>query len=147
MLRSLITKDRIQITESQTDWESAIRRLCIPLINDGSIEQRYIDAIIDSTNKLGPYYVLGPSIAMPHARPEQGVMNNGLALLIVKNGVNFNSEENDPVKLLLLLAAKNSNNHIELIQSISQLFCNEEDVNKIVESNNINMVLDVLANY
>lgn len=147
MLSSLITKNRIQIAETQIDWESAIRTLCVPLINDGSIEPKYVDAIIESTNNLGPYYVLGPSIAMPHARPEQGVNNSGLALLIVKNGVNFNSEENDPVKLLLLLAAKDSNKHIELIQSISQLFCNDEDVKKIVESKDVDMIVDVLANY
>lgn len=128
MLSTLLTEQRISIVDDISNWQDAIHLVCQPLIESGDIQPEYVDAIINSTLELGPYYVLAPMIAMPHARPEQGVNNNALSLLVVRNGVEFHSEDNDPVKILLLLAAKDSNQHIELITSISEFFCSEEDV-------------------
>ena len=147
MLNTLITRSRIQIVDNISDWEGSIDLVCKPLIEDGSIECAYIDSIKEKTKELGPYYVLAPQIAMPHSRPENGVNNNALALLIVRNGVEFNSEENDPVKLLLLLAAKDSSQHLELIQSISTFFCNEDDVSKVINADSVNDILDIVKKY
>ena len=58
-------------------------------------------ALYRSTRSSAPYYVLGPGLAMPHARPEDGVNRLGLALTVLKEGVNFGSEGNDPVRLLV----------------------------------------------
>ena len=147
MLNTLITNERVQIVDSIPDWKESVQTVCKPLLEDGSIESSYVEAIIKTTNEIGPYYVLAPQIAMPHARPEDGVNNNGLALLVVKNGINFNSEENDPVKILLLLAAKDSDKHIELIQSISEFFCNETDINKVIDANSIDDILNIIEKY
>ncbi|WP_372378067.1 PTS sugar transporter subunit IIA [Vibrio natriegens] len=147
MLNILITENRVQIVDSVSSWEESVRLLCTPLLDDGSIEPRYVDEIIKTTNEIGPYYVLAPNIAMPHARPENGVNKSGLAILVVRDGVNFNSEENDPVKLLLLLAANDSDKHIELIQSISEFFGNDVDVNEVITSKNISDVMNIIKKY
>ncbi|MGO2509968.1 MAG: PTS sugar transporter subunit IIA [Vibrio hibernica] len=147
MLNRLITKNRIQVVDSLPSWMDAVEQVCKPLVDDGSISLDYQSAIIDSTNELGPYYVLAPGIAMPHARPENGVNKNALALLVVRDGVEFNSEENDPVKLLLLLAAKDSDQHIELITSISEFFCNEQDVSDVINAINIDEIIKIITKY
>jgi Phosphotransferase system mannitol/fructose-specific IIA domain (Ntr-type) len=147
MLSTLITKERIQLIDHISDWESSIDLLCRPLTEDGSIESVYIDSIKTTTKEIGPYYVLAPQIAMPHSRPENGVNKNALALLIVRNGVEFNSEENDPVKLLLLLAAKDSTQHLELIQAISTFFCNEDDVSKVIHAKSIDDIIETIKKY
>jgi PTS system ascorbate-specific IIA component len=147
MLSTLITKERIQLVDNVPDWELSIDLLCKPLIEDDSIENSYIDSIKATTKEIGPYYVLAPQIAMPHSRPENGVNRNALALLIVRDGVEFNSEENDPVKLLLLLAAKDSTQHLELIQAISTFFCNEDDVSKVINAENIDDIIEVIKTY
>lgn len=147
MLSTLITKERIQLVEDISDWESSIDLVCKPLINDGSIENSYIDSIKTTTKNIGPYYVLAPQIAMPHSRPENGVNKNALALLIVRNGVRFNSEENDPVKLLLLLAAKDSTQHLELIQAISTFFCNEDDVSQVINAESIDDIMEIVKKH
>ena len=71
---------------------------------------------------------------MPHARPDEGVNRNALALLVIKSGVAFGSEENDPVNIVLLLAAHDSNQHIEMIMSISEFFCNDDDVQSVIKA-------------
>lgn len=112
MLKALLTSDVIQIVSQAKDWREAITISCQPLIDNGSIEARYVEAIYRSHETIGPYYVIGPSIAMPHARPEDGVNKFSLALTLISDGVTFNAEGNDPVKLLIVLAATDSNSHI-----------------------------------
>ncbi|WP_329799188.1 PTS sugar transporter subunit IIA, partial [Escherichia coli] len=107
------------------DWREAVAISCRPLIENGSIEPRYVDAIYRSHDTIGPYYVVGPGIAMPHARPEEGANKLSLALTLIPSGVNFDADENDPVKLLIVLAATDSTSHIEAISQLAKLFDNE----------------------
>lgn len=138
---------RVQIVDTVSEWKEAVRLACTPLINDNSVRPEYLEAIYMATEKLGPYYVLAPQIAMPHARPEEGVLQNSLSLVVIKEGINFGSLENDPVNLILLLAAKNSNQHIEMLTSISDLFCNDDDVQSIIKADSIQKILDILQKY
>ncbi|ENX3946605.1 PTS sugar transporter subunit IIA [Photobacterium damselae] len=147
MLKTMLSTSRIQLVDNIENWEQAIDLVCKPVIESGDITSEYQQAIITSTKDIGPYYVLGPQIAMPHARPEEGVINNALSLLVVKNGVSFYSSENDPVKIILLLAANNSNQHIELITKISEFFCSEDDINTVISSSNKDQIISVLSKY
>lgn len=147
MLSHLLSEQRIHIVDDISSWEDAIHLVCKPLVESQDIQPKYIDAIIQSTKELGPYYVLAPMIAMPHARPEEGVNNNALSLLVVRNGVKFHSEENDPVKILLLLAAKDSNQHIELITSISEFFCSEGDVLEVSKAIEIQQIIEIINKF
>lgn len=147
MLTTLLTPNVIQVVESATDWQDAIKIACSPLVNNKFIEPRYIDAITKSHEKIGPYYVLGPGIAMPHARPEDGVNQLSLGLTVIKQGVEFGSEGNDPVKLLIVLAATDSNSHIGAIAKLAELFDNQEDIDSIMQSENVDDILSIIAKY
>lgn len=147
MLTTLLTANVIQVVESATDWQDAIKIACKPLINHKLIEPQYIDAIIKSHEKIGPYYVLGPGIAMPHARPEDGVNQLSLGLTVIKQGVEFGSEGNDPIKLLIVLAATDSNSHIGAIAKLAELFDNQEDIDSIMQSENVDDILKIIAKY
>lgn len=117
------------------------------LLANGTIEPSYVAALYRSHEELGPYYVLGPGLAMPHARPEDGVNRLGLALTVLKEGVNFGSEGNDPVRLLVTLAASDSNSHVETIAQLAELFMNEEDVAAIMAATSKDDILRILARY
>lgn len=147
MLTTLLTPKVIQVVESASDWQDAIQIACNPLINNKFIEPRYVDAIIKSHEKIGPYYVLGPGIAMPHARPEDGVNQLSLGLTVIKQGIEFGSEGNDPIKLLIVLAATDSNSHIGAIAKLAELFDNQEDINSIMQSENVDDILKIIAKY
>ena len=147
MLTTLLTPNVIQVVESANDWRDAIKIACNPLINNKFIEPRYIDAIIQSHEKIGPYYVLGRGIAMPHARPEDGVNQLSLGLTVIKQGGEFGSEGNDPIKLLIVLAATDSNSHIGAIAKLAELFDNQEDIDSIMQSENVDDILNIIAKY
>ena len=144
MLNQWLTGQTVKIVDSVKDWKEAIKLCAAPLLENKSITPNYIDAIFQLHESIGPYYVLAPGIAMPHARPEQGVNNLGLSMLLVKNGVNFNSEENDPVYLITLLAASDSTSHIEMLTQLASLFAESDDVNSIFNAKNSDEILTVI---
>lgn len=147
MLKTLLTPDVVQVVPNVNDWREAVKVACQPLIDKGCIEPRYIDAIYKSHEKIGPYYVLGPGIAMPHARPEDGVNQLSLALTIVEQGVEFGAHENDPVKLLIVLAATDNDSHINAIMKLAELFDNDKDIQKLFNAKSKADVFAVINNY
>lgn len=147
MLTDWINESNISIVEHTHDWQSAVALAVQPLIDNGAVETRYLQAIYDMHREIGPYYVLGEGIAMPHARPEEGVNRTALSLVIVPNGVEFHSEDNDPVYIIFALAAIDSNSHIEMIASLSHLFCDDEVIAKLTACQSKQEVLQAIQRY
>lgn len=131
MLTDWINENNISVINHIENWQKAVELAVQPLIDVGAVESRYLQAIYDMHREIGPYYVLGEGIAMPHARPEEGVIRTALSLVIVSDGVEFGSEDNDPVYIIFALAAVDSHSHIEMIASLSHLFCDDEAVKKL----------------
>lgn len=147
MLCDLITQDVIRVYPDAQNWQDALEKSCSALIENGAIEPRYLRAIIQSHQEIGPYYVVGPGMAMPHARPEDGVNRLSLAITIIQQGVPFNADENDPIKMLVTLAATDSESHIETIAQLAELFMNEQHVAQLCQANNVEDVLAVIRQY
>ncbi len=89
------------------------------LLKSGYVTADYIKAMIDNLKINGPYFVLAPGIAIAHARPENGVLEEGLSLIRLKEAVPFGSAANDPVSVVMALAAKNSDEHVAFIGKIA----------------------------
>ncbi|NRN27070.1 PTS sugar transporter subunit IIA [Photorhabdus heterorhabditis] len=147
MLKTLLTKDVIQLIPNIKDWREAIAVACQPLVENSAISPRYIDAIYRSHEEIGPYYVVGPGIAMPHARPEEGVNRLSLALTVISQGVEFGSEGNDPVKLLIVLAAIDNASHIEVISQLAALFDNQQDTKLLMGAKSKEEIISVIDRY
>ncbi|AJR06306.1 putative PTS IIA-like nitrogen-regulatory protein PtsN [Photobacterium gaetbulicola Gung47] len=147
MLKELLTQDVISLHDSAENWQQAIELACQPLIDNGAIEPSYVEAIFKSHQEMGPYYVIGPGIAMPHARPENGVNRLALGLTVIRNGVNFDADENDPVKMLVTLAATDSNSHVDAIAQLAELFMNEEHVAQICAAQDVAAIRRIIETY
>lgn len=134
MLAKWLTADRINIVEQTADWREAVTLAAAPLLAAGAISPHYLEAIFASHQKLGPYYVIAPGLAMPHARPEEGALANGLSLLYVKQGVHFDSAENDPVHVVVMLCALNGEEHLQMISQLAELFSDEDDLQALIKA-------------
>ncbi len=123
----LLKNGTIELNVEATDWIDAIRKGGRLLVDAGVCEPRYIEAMITGCVRNGPYIVIGPGVAMPHARPENGSLGTGYALVTLKRGVEFGDEDNDPIDILIFMAAKDQATHTE--ESVSQIadFCDNED--------------------
>ena len=99
-------------------WRSAVHLACRPLEEQGKITGGYARAIISATEQDGPWYILSPAFALPHARPEAGVLsrNSALSLLCCSEAVDF--PEHPGIRLIVVLAAADSEQHIQTIQRL-----------------------------
>ena len=70
---------------------------------------------------------VGAGIAIPHGKCD-GVLKPGLAAMVVKEGVDFDAMDGEPVSLLFLIAAPNTedNVHLDVLSKLSVLLMNEE---------------------
>lgn len=135
MLKEAI-KERIQTVKSVKDWKEAIHLAAKPLIEDGSIENSYIDSMIENVNRFGSYIVIAPKVAMPHARPENGVNRDCISMLKLDEGVLFDGEEEE-VQLFFVLGAVNSDSHIEILKELMELIESEDKIEKIIQARTV----------
>ncbi len=89
MIEKLLTRKRMQKLDSAVDFEEAIRLASQPLLKEKVIEEEYIQAMIDSVYKNGPYIVLKDYFALPHAAAGESVNEMGMSLLILKEPVDL----------------------------------------------------------
>ncbi|WP_295157762.1 PTS sugar transporter subunit IIA [uncultured Brachyspira sp.] len=129
MLKELI-RNKIDIVDNVNDWEEAVRKGAELLIENRCIEPRYVDCIINNIKEKGPYIILGDGMAMSHARPEDGVIKNGITLLKIKNGFDF--DEKNRIFLLFTLAAENNDKHQDLMGEIADLLNESEKIKRIM---------------
>lgn len=123
-LLELLTPERIELNVEVADWYTAIRKVGRLLVDDDCVEERYIESMIQAAEELGPYIVVAPGIAMPHSRPETGVILPCMAAITLRYPVHFGNKENDPVKLVLAFGAVDNNQHVEALEQIVTIFIN-----------------------
>lgn len=119
MLCKLLNEARIITGSGAADYEAAIREAGSLLERDGCITPDYTRACISALREMGPYIVLAKGLALPHSRPENGALQTGVSLVIPRKPICFGHKTNDPVKLIFLLAAADSQAHLQALKDIS----------------------------
>ena len=95
------------------------------LIASGAIQPSYHDAIISSVEELGPYICIAPNLALPHARPENGVIRTAFALVTLEEPIYFEGED-ESVDVLITLAGSSSDEHMEGLMEVTQVLDDED---------------------
>ncbi|MBI9052090.1 MAG: PTS sugar transporter subunit IIA [Anaerolineaceae bacterium] len=139
---SWIQREAIRVNVPARNWQAAVRAAGKLLVKNHFVERRYIKGMIDTVKELGPYIVIIPGVAMPHARPEMGVIKSGFSLITLKKPVNFGNEDNDPVHVVIAFCATDHHAHIESLRVLAlrlseetfvQDACNAKDVDALAE--------------
>ncbi|MCA1010624.1 BglG family transcription antiterminator [Halobacillus halophilus] len=144
MLNDLLTKNTIQLKDQVSGWEEAIKTAAQPLIDQESIHEEYVQAMIDTVHELGPYVVIAPGIAIPHARPEAGVEQLGMSFLRLKEPVYFSEKEKHRAQLVIVLAAIDNQTHLKALAQLTELLSNEDNVDKLIAADDKEAVLEII---
>ncbi|WP_173915292.1 BglG family transcription antiterminator [Halobacillus sp. Marseille-Q1614] len=144
MLNELLTDQTIQFKDNVQSWEEAIRVAAQPLIDQQSIKPHYVQAMIDNVNELGPYIVIAPGIAIPHARPETGVEQLGMSFLRLKEPVYFSEKEKHRAQLIIVLAAIDNQTHLKALAQLTELLSEEDNVEKLISASDSKTVIDLI---
>lgn len=147
MLKELLTRETIQLHISCKDWIEAIQAGTSILLERGSVEQRYEETIIENFKKYGPYMVIAPGIVLSHARPENGVNTLSMSLVTLQTPVHFGNETNDPVKLIITLAATDNKTHLKALEQLMELLMNKDDMRAMVTATDIDNIIAIIHKY
>jgi PTS system ascorbate-specific IIA component len=120
-LGDLIDPAAIALDARVPDWEEAIRASGRLLEATGVAEPAYTESMVDSVHKNGPYIVVAPGFAFAHARPSEAVLRTGMSWVRLAEPVEFGHKSNDPVTLVVALAAKDSEMHQSAMASLARL--------------------------
>lgn len=144
MLLDEIKVSDIQIKKDVKDWKEAIRQASCPLVESKKITKTYVDEMINVVEEKGPYIVITKHIALAHARPEYGVLEKGLSFTTLNQPVPFGSQQFDPVKLIITLAATDSESHLDVLSELADVLSDEEIAEKLFEANDEHEFLEIL---
>lgn len=145
VLNELITENKIQLQQGIESWEAAIELAAKPLLEDGSIKNTYIETMIRNVEEHGPYIVLMPDVAIPHARPEDGVIELGMSVLKLEKAVEFPKEKE--VRLFFVLAAIDQTTHLKALSQLTNLLGNSTDVSRLLDATSVEEILTIIATY
>lgn len=119
MIEQVLVPEVIDLDVEAKDWKDAIRVAGSLLLGVGAVQPRYLEAMIGMVEAMGPYIVLAPGIAIPHARPEDGANRVCLGLARLKNPVSFGHRDNDPVDLIFAFAGTDTKSHVQLLAELA----------------------------
>jgi transcriptional antiterminator/mannitol/fructose-specific phosphotransferase system IIA component len=143
-LKEIINIDCIKLKFETKSWEEAVRKSGQILMDNGCIEKSYIDAMVNTVKKVGPYIVVLPGIAMPHASPEDGVLKTGISILTLKNPISFGNKENDPVSVLIAISTINKLNHMNALKQLMNIIEKDDFVSKALAARNPEEILNLI---
>ena len=131
---TLLKEKAVELDVELENAVDAIRLSGELLVETGCATQEYTEAMIEGYERVGPYIVIAPGIAIPHSRPDNGALQSGFSLIRLKQPISFGHEKNDPVKLVCAISGIGDNGHIEMLQKIAMVLGDKDKFNKIMHA-------------
>ena len=115
----------------QTDVEAKNLREAVQvtgniLVELNECEQEFINQMIETVERLGPYMILLPDVALFHAPPGEYVHQACLSFVTLKEPVYFTDFDNQRIKCAFALGAVDPESHMQMLQQVAMLLQNEE---------------------
>ncbi len=140
-LSEMLPVERIKLNVKVNSWQDAVREAGKLLLQSEAISSEYIDAMIKVSEELGPYIVIAPRIALPHAATKAGAKKTALSLVKLKDPINFGNPANDPVTLVFGLSALDKKAHIVALQALAEIFLSKDLVNQLFDAEDVESVI------
>ncbi|WP_030566592.1 PTS sugar transporter subunit IIA [Streptomyces aureocirculatus] len=122
----LLPVEAIRLDVAADDWRAAIGAAGELLVATGSSTDAYTTEMISTVVDAGPYIVVAPGFAFAHARPSPAVLHTGMSWVRLARPVEFGHETNDPVDLVVALAAADASAHTEAMASLARLLADPD---------------------
>ncbi|GGA73576.1 mannitol-specific phosphotransferase enzyme IIA component [Salinicoccus roseus] len=122
--------------------EEAIEMAGRLLVQQGAVEEAYIDSMLEREKVVSTF--MGNGLAIPHGTDEgkTSVIESGLSLVQVPGGVDFDGNE---AKVVLGIAGKD-NEHLDMLQKIAVLFSEEENAEQVINASSADEIIALFEN-
>jgi mannitol PTS system EIIA component len=130
-MSEILTPETIELKASLSSQEEAIRRAGTLLVENGHVEERYIDSMFEREKSVSTF--IGNAVAIPHGTGDskQWVTMSGLSIITVPEGVEYG--DGNVARLVIGIAGK-GDEHLEILSKIATVCEDEDNVDKIVRA-------------
>ena len=151
ILKKIVERGHYMFVDRVDSWQEGVKLSTESLVKTGYVSENYYQQIVDCIEKYGPYVVFDHLIAMPHSQEgAEGAFKTGVGFLRVKEDVDFGKDEDGEDKIARLfftLAAKDPSEHIDNIQQLMNVFCNDELIDALLVADTPEDILAAEAKY
>ncbi|WP_148593226.1 PTS sugar transporter subunit IIA [Streptomyces sp. WAC01526] len=144
-LSDLLPVAAVRLDVRAADWREAIRAAGGLLTETGATTGAYTAEMIRNVEENGPYIVIAPGFAFAHARPSPAVHRTGLSWVRLEQPVEFGHASNDPVHLVVGLAAEDSGAHTAAMAALAKLLADPATARALQEAADPEALRAVLA--
>lgn len=145
VLDQALGEGSIRLKQNCLNWKESFQVAGSALVESKRTTEDYIQEMIQAFEELGPYMVIAPGIALAHGRPSEAVLETGLSLVTLTYPIEFGHSSNDPVSLVIGLAALDHDSHIDLMSALAELLMSEDTVTLLLNATNESEVRSYLS--
>lgn len=130
-MSEILTPATIELGATLDSQEEAIRRAGALLVENGNVDNRYVDSMFEREESVSTY--MGNAVAIPHGTNDskQWVERSGLSVITVPEGVEYGDGN---IAMLVIGIAGKGDEHLEILSKIALVCSEEENVVKIVQA-------------
>lgn len=143
--KPVLIKEAILVDQNITDLNQSIDLAGKLLLDNGYIDKEYIESMKEKVLEH-PYttYLPGAGVAIPHGMSDgfKYIKHTGISILQIPNGLNWLDEK---VYIIIAIAA-NSDEHMNVLASLSDALESEEDAQKLWTTNSVDKLFEILSN-
>ena len=127
----ILTPDTVELGASLGSRDEAIRRAGALLVENGHVDDRYVDSMLEREESVSTY--MGNAVAIPHGTEasKKWVESSGLSVITVPDGVEYGN--GDVAKIVIGIAGK-GDDHLEILSKVAIVCSEEENVERLVNA-------------
>ena len=144
-ITDLLDKNSVMLGAAPSDKKQALEQAVALMAESGKLadEEAYKKQVFarEEESTTG----IGEGIAIPHGKCD-AVIKPGLAAMVIPNGVDFESLDDEPVTLLFLIAAPNTkdNVHLDVLSKLSVMLMDEDFTAKLRAAKSVDEFMKII---
>ena len=144
-IRELLSRQSIALGAKSANKKDIIEKMTVLMEASGNLTDRkqYLKGVLkrEAEGTTG----IGEGVAIPHAK-NAAVKKAGLAAMVLKQTVDFDSLDGEPVKLIFMIAAPDNgeNEHLEALSRLSTMLMDNEFRNQLIQAEDTDQFLAII---
>lgn len=147
MLKEILNERLVQTDVECGDWRACVRACGKLLVDEGKIDEPFIDSMIETVEELGPYMILMPKVVFFHGRPSGYVHEACLSLITLKNSVRFTEFDNQEIRCAFGFGAVDADSHVEMLTHVAKLLQDTEFIALITGNGSKEAIMEKISQY
>lgn len=146
LLKELYELGHCNMIKGPISWRGALKKCIEPLVKDNSVDPAYANCLIENVEKYGPYIVLIPGVAMPHAlEGANGANREAISFMRVSEPVHFENpaKPDTDAQIFFTLSDVDSRSHLTNIQRLVAVMSDEEVIERLKNMQSLKELLEI----